>query len=292
MLDPVATVIDVSFIGRLPDSSLSLAGMGISNSILNYFGFTFFFIVVTTTTRLAQTLAEATVVQSGGEREGDGQGSADDAGTSQQVSDDGKAAGSHVIAASMQVATFLGVLSACLSWSLAPQLVSLVAGSSDLELLPYAVAYMRNKCLGIPAMVLFFSIIGAYRGYRDLTTPLIGNVLSSLCKIALGYFFLFELHFGVAGAGLADALARYAAAAVLMTLLVRDGRLRLRDLVRVPKNRLLLDLVAPGGALTVRKIIEQICFTASIRMAALYGAAAVASAEVVRQIWSVLSVCW
>ena len=55
MLDPVATIIDVSFIGRLPDSSLSLAGMGISNSILNYFGFTFFFIVVTTTTRLAQT---------------------------------------------------------------------------------------------------------------------------------------------------------------------------------------------------------------------------------------------
>ena len=179
-----------------------------------------------------------------------------------------------------------------MSWSLAPQLVSLVAGSSDLELLPYAVAYMRNKCLGIPAMVLFFSIIGAYRGYRDLTTPLIGNVLSSLCKIALGYFFLFQLHFGVAGAGLADALARYAAAAVLMTLLVRDGRLRLRDLVRVPKHRLLLDLVAPGGALTVRKIIEQICFTASIRMAALYGAVAVASAEVVRQIWSVLSVCW
>ena len=63
MLDPVATIIDVSFIGRLPESTLSLGGVGISNTILNYFGFTFFFIVVTTTTTLAQTLAQAAIVR-------------------------------------------------------------------------------------------------------------------------------------------------------------------------------------------------------------------------------------
>jgi hypothetical protein len=37
--------------------------VGISNTILNYFGFTFFFIVVTTTTTLAQTLAQAAIVR-------------------------------------------------------------------------------------------------------------------------------------------------------------------------------------------------------------------------------------
>jgi hypothetical protein len=59
MLDPIATIIDMSYIGRIPEATLSLAGIGISNTILNYFGFTFFFIVVTTTTAVAQTLATA-----------------------------------------------------------------------------------------------------------------------------------------------------------------------------------------------------------------------------------------
>jgi len=47
-----------------------------------------------------------------------------------------------------------------------------------------------------------------------------------------------------------------------------------------------------AGALTIRKVIEQLCFTASIRVSASYGSAAVASTEVVRQIWSLLSVLW
>ena len=47
-----------------------------------------------------------------------------------------------------------------------------------------------------------------------------------------------------------------------------------------------------AGALTIRKVIEQLCFTASIRLSASYGSAAVASTEVVRQIWSLLSVLW
>ena len=59
LLEPIANIIDMSYIGRIPDATLSLAGIGIANTILNYFGFTFFFIVVTTTTTLAQSLATA-----------------------------------------------------------------------------------------------------------------------------------------------------------------------------------------------------------------------------------------
>ena len=113
MLDPVATIVDVSFIGRLPDSGLSLAGMGISNSILNYFGFTFFFIVVTTTTTLAQTLAQAALRA---RRTPDGAISAGEL----EVEDTSKEAGSRVIAASMLVATGLGVASASFAWSIIP----------------------------------------------------------------------------------------------------------------------------------------------------------------------------
>jgi len=188
MLDPLATIIDVSFIGRLPESTLSLGGMGISNTILNYFGFTFFFIVVTTTTTLAQTLAQAAVVTAAARREGsqlsaagvseDGEGTAmpadagvtmagslwgtprpsgvlgqqaslpgvrdkdsrrqeadgeeaagDEAGVDvHDVSEEGKAAGSRVIAGAMIVATAMGVVSAALSWCFAPQLVAFIAG--------------------------------------------------------------------------------------------------------------------------------------------------------------------
>lgn len=190
MLDPIATIIDVSFIGRLPDSTLSLGGMGVSNTILNYFGFTFFFIVVTTTTTLAQTLAQAAVVTAtarrvgqqesavgdaeGGEREakqdsGDGvtmagslwgtprasgvlgqdrarsavdvrrhdassngeEAAGEDARVDvEDLSEEGKAAGSQVIAGAMIVATSMGVVSAALSWYFAPQLVTLVSGGS------------------------------------------------------------------------------------------------------------------------------------------------------------------
>jgi hypothetical protein len=111
-------------------------------------------------------------------------------------------------------------------------------------------------------------------------------------QVVLGYVFLFQLHLGVAGAGLADAMARYLSLGVLLTLLVSSGRLKLGDLLARPGGDLVRDLVTPGGALTVRKMIEQICFTMTMRFSASFGATAVASAEIARQCWSVLSILW
>jgi len=283
LLDPITTLIDVSFIGRLPDAALSLAGVGISNTILNYFGFTFFFMVVTTTTTLAQVLAKA--YRSADALEPSGQ---DPGASAEEVS----AEGSRVIAGSMLFASVLGLASSGLAWYFAPNLVALVGGSNSAEALPYAVAYMRSKCLGIPATIIFFSIIGAYRGYKDLTTPLVGNVLSSLCKVCMGYIFLFKMGLGVAGAGLADSLSRYCSCLALTFLLIQHKRLRLKDFCRLPERSLFLDLCAPGGALTFRKLVEQFSFTATTRMASTFGSAAVASSEIVRQCWSLLSVLW
>ena len=42
----------------------------------------------------------------------------------------------------------------------------------------------------------------------------------------------------------------------------------------------------------MRKMIEQICFTMTMRFSASFGATAVASAEIARQCWSVLSILW
>mmetsp|Transcript_34158 Transcript_34158/g.106992 ORF Transcript_34158/g.106992 Transcript_34158/m.106992 type:complete len:591 (-) Transcript_34158:7406-9178(-) len=283
LLDPITTLIDVSFIGRLPEAALSLAGVGMSNTILNYFGFTFFFMVVTTTTTLAQVLAKSYSAADAHELS-----SQEPRASLEEVS----AEGSRVIAGSIIFASILGLASSSLAWYFAPNLVALVGGSNSAEAFPYAVAYMRSKSLGIPATIIFFSIIGAYRGYKDLTTPLVGNVLSSLCKVCMGYIFLFKIGLGVAGAGLADALSRYCSCIALTFLLVKHERLRLKDFCRLPERSLFLDLCAPGGALTFRKLVEQFSFTATTRMASSFGSAAVASSEIVRQCWSLLSVLW
>mmetsp|Transcript_15582 Transcript_15582/g.36322 ORF Transcript_15582/g.36322 Transcript_15582/m.36322 type:complete len:599 (+) Transcript_15582:20-1816(+) len=284
LLDPIATLIDVTFIGRLPESTLSLAGVGISNTILNYFSFLFFFMVVTTTTTVAQALAKTSSTLSNASMQSD-----EDRGN---VTRAGQAEGSRIIAGSILCSLVMGIASASLSWIFAPQLVALIGSSRSADAASFAIAYMRNKCLGIPAMLVFFSVIGAFRGYRDLKTPLIGNVFSAIAKVAFGYVFLFQLGLGVGGAGLADALARYLSLSVLISLLVRSGRLRLRDLLEVPSSNLVAELVTPGGALTVRKFVEQICFTVTMRFSASFGATALASAEIARQCWSMLSILW
>ena len=47
------------------------------------------------------------------------------------VSEEGKAAGSRVIAGSMIVATSMGIVSAAMSWYFAPQLVTFVSGKVE-----------------------------------------------------------------------------------------------------------------------------------------------------------------
>ena len=46
------------------------------------------------------------------------------------------------------------------------QLVALIGSAKSADAASFAISYMRNKCLGIPALITFFSVIGAFRGYK------------------------------------------------------------------------------------------------------------------------------
>jgi putative MATE family efflux protein len=296
LLDPIAGFIDTSFMGRMPSGSLSLAGVGIANTILNYFGFTFFFMVVTTTVCVASTLAQSAFEAQTGSatlHKALGEGNTTIVLTSRQdeAAMSAKRKASRVIGNSIFLSLCIGLASATVAGCYAPNFVSMIASKNSAAAFPFAITYMRIKALSIPPLLCTFALTGAYRGYKDLRKPLVASAVATLTKIFLDFLFLYVLKVGVAGAAISDVLSKLTSMVMLAYYLVRDQRLDLRDILRIPSRGMIKELLAPGIVLTSRKIIEQMSFTATTGLSTQFGPVATAGMQIVRQVRAHVCVC-
>jgi putative MATE family efflux protein len=288
LLDPIAGFIDTSFMGRMASGSLSLAGVGIANTILNYFGFTFFFMVVTTTVCVASTLAqsayEAQSSSAALEKSLDGSNSTAALSPQQDSGLSAKRKASRVIGNAIFLSLCIGLASATVAGCYAPNFVSMIASKNSAAAFPFAITYMRIKALSIPPLLCTFALTGAYRGYKDLRKPLVASFVATLTKIFLDFLFLYVLKVGVAGAAISDVLSKLTSVVMLTYYLVRDQRLNLLDILHIPSGGMIKELLAPGIVLTSRKIIEQMSFTATTGLSTQFGPVATAGMQIVRQV--------
>lgn len=110
------------------------------------------------------------------------------------------------IANSVWLCIIFGVVITILSALFCRQM--LVALHTPVEILDYAVIYIRIIFLGIPCTLFYSILAGIARALGDSKTPLVFLAVSSVLNIGLDLLFLIVFHMGIAGASVATVLAQ------------------------------------------------------------------------------------
>ncbi|GAB0496272.1 hypothetical protein MMPV_007584 [Pyropia vietnamensis] len=251
LCEPVLSLVDTAFIGRLP-SAAALGGLGIATLVTNSAYAMFGFLGVATTPLVARPPPRL--------------GSA-----------------SAAIATSLSLALFAGTaLGIALYMGAVPLAVGM--GATPGVTLPHTVGYLRGRAMAAPAVLGLLSIHGAYRGLRDTVTPLRITVTANVVNLVLDPVLIFGAGLGAAGAALATSASQVLALGLLLRRLVTDGLLRPADLPRV-RPRWWGPLLRAGAALTVRTGAILATVAAAGATAAGGGAVASAAFEITRGLW-------
>ena len=253
--EPLVALVDTAFVGRLDEESL--AALGVVTGLLGLVFFVFIALAYASTPLIARAVG---------------------------AGDRGRAA---VLAGqSMLIAAFLVVVGLAVFETAAPQLVRLMGAAPEVE--ASAVAYLRIRGLGLPAILAITVGHAVYRGLGDTRTPMFISLGLSLINVILDPILIFGFGWGLAGAGIASVIAQSAGAAIF-THLFYTGRTGLAIRWTTPRWDDMRELVGAGSALFVRTLVLVTTFTVATASAARLGVTEVAAHQVAVQVWIFLS---
>ena len=251
--DPLVSLADTAFVGRLGPQAL--AALGINTSVFSFAFVVFNFLSYGTTPRIAQALGR----------------------------NDRRAAGRTVVAA-LVLAGLLGTAGTVVLFTLS-QPVAVLMGA-DGELLHPTLTYMRIRAFAAPAILVVLAGHGAFRGYGDTQTPLAVTLGLNLINVVLDPVLIFGLGWGVAGAAWATVVAQWTGAAWFLGLLLGTRATALGIPRAWPPLSGLLSLIKVGGVLSIRTFAIVGTLTFATAVATRMGTAIVAAHHVASQLWS------
>mmetsp|Transcript_10910 Transcript_10910/g.26745 ORF Transcript_10910/g.26745 Transcript_10910/m.26745 type:complete len:433 (-) Transcript_10910:677-1975(-) len=213
--DPVASLVDTAFVGRLGPEPL--ASTGLAAAILN----------------LSSKIVSTPLVS---------------VTTTQVASAKGKDELSDASTAALEVGIIAGLAQSLLLLLLSAPLAVIVAGgghevlgsgvvnikAESLNFLRYLLNpdestladatrdILQIRALATPAIAVGLAVQGVYRGMGDTKTPLFATVGCNLLNLALAYAFLFQFKLGAQGAALATTLSECTASGVLLYLVANQ----------------------------------------------------------------------
>jgi putative MATE family efflux protein len=114
-------------------------------------------------------------------------------------------------------------------------LLRLIYGAAAPDVMRAAEIYFLLSALSYPFLALYNSAASLYRAAGNSRIPMLTALLVNAINIGGNAFFIFCLHWGVAGAGLATLVCRITAAAVLVVMLIwsRDSAISLSGIFNV-----------------------------------------------------------
>ncbi|KAG2318341.1 hypothetical protein Bca52824_011554 [Brassica carinata] len=240
--DPIASLIDTAYIGRL--GAVELAAVGVSIAIFNQASrITIFPIVSVTTSFVAQedtmekmkedeakknklVHANTLAVQDSLEK-GTASPTSNNTSQPQQTpaldtkSSSGnkahKKGKKNIKSAStaMIIGLILGLVQAIVLIFSSKVLLGVMGVKPDSAVLSPAHKYLTIRSLGAPALLLSLSMQGIFRGFKDTKTPLYATIVADVINIILDPIFIFVLHLGVSGAAIAHVISQYFMALIL-----------------------------------------------------------------------------
>lgn len=255
-VDPLVTIIDTAFVGRL--GVVPLAALGIDASIFSLAFVVFNFLAYGTTPRVARALGRNDPAEAG-----------------------------RVAVQALVVAIGGGLVAAGLLITLAGPLVGVMGASG--EVVAPAVEYLRIRALAGPAVLLVMAGHGVFRGHHDTRTPLLVTLALNAINLVLDPFLIFGLGWGLAGAAWATVAAQWTGAAGFAWLILGPRRTAMGVEIALPSPRDLVPFLRIGVELLVRTLSLIATLALATAVAARIGTVAVAAHQVASQVWLLLA---
>lgn len=175
----------------------------------------------------------------------------------------------------------LGVFETLLLVLLAKPFLSLMGVKSGSPMLLPAHKYLTLRSLGAPAVLLSLAMQGVFRGFKDTKTPLYATVAGDVANIILDPILIFVCNLGVSGAAIAHVLSQYLISLILLVKLMQQV-----DLLPPSFKALQFSRFLKNGFLLLFKVIAAtICVTLAASLAARLGATTMAAFQICLQVW-------
>ncbi|XP_048636010.1 protein DETOXIFICATION 43-like isoform X2 [Brassica napus] len=313
--DPVASLIDTAFIGRL--GAVELAAVGVSIAIFQQASRITIFPIVSVTTSFvaeedtlekikeeeeeankaknvhANTLAIQDSLEKGvtsttsNNKNQPQQTPVDVKLTSDTKSNNGNKAnkkGKKTIksaSTAMIIGLTLGLVQAIVLIFSSKVLIGIMGVKPNSAVLSPAQKYLTIRSLGAPALLLSLSMQGIFRGFKDTKTPLYATVASDGLNIIIDPIFIFVLRLGVSGAAIAHVISQYFMLLILLIRLAKEVNLMPPKFGDLQFGK----FIRNGGLMLARTIAVTFCQTLAASMAARLGTTPMAAFQICLQVW-------
>ncbi|HSG80033.1 MAG TPA: MATE family efflux transporter [Acidimicrobiia bacterium] len=253
--DPLLSLVDTAFVGRLGGDALG--ALGVSSAVFAVAFFAFNFLEYGTTSLVARAVGAGDVQRAG-----------------------------RATVSAFVLALGLGVLAAVLLEVLLGPILGVMGATGGVK--AEATTYLRIRALAIPAVLVIRAGHGSYRGYQDTRTPLIVTLGVNAVNLVLDPVLIFGAGWDIAGAAWATVIAQWVGA---VWFVVGVARRRARLGITVLRTRFdeLLAFLAVGRALAIRSASLLAAFTVATAVATRVGDDAVAGHQVVMQLFIFLA---
>jgi MATE family multidrug resistance protein len=254
--DPLVSIVDTAFVGRL--GVVPLAALGVNASVFSLAFVVFNFLAYGTTPLVARAV---------------GRGDRDAAG--------------ELAVHALTLALIAGIGALVLLQLAAGPVLTAMGASGDLR--EPALVYLRIRACAGPAVLLITAGHGVFRGWQDTRTPLLVTLGLNAVNLILDPLLIFGFGWGLAGAAIATVIAQWAGALLFVWLILVARRESLGVRLHRPRLRDLAPLVRVGGALLVRTLSLIGTLTLATATATRMGVLAVAAHQVAMQLWLLLA---
>ncbi|PKA50411.1 MATE efflux family protein 1 [Apostasia shenzhenica] len=302
--DPLASLVDTAFIGRL--GSVELAAVGVSIAIFNQVSKVAIYPLVSVTTSFVAE--EDTVCSNILEEQGNvdlekassisselKESASCDEVSSCKITGHNIPVGSCTNLSTMKhrrksvpsvstaliVGAIFGILQAILLIITSKIVLSIMGVKSGSPMRSPAMKYLTLRSLGAPAVLLSLAMQGAFRGLKDTTTPLYATVAGDLTNIVLDPIMIFVFHMGISGAAIAHVISQYLITLILVCRLVKKVDVVPRSIKSLKFSRFL----RCGFLLLARVVAVTFCVTMAASLAAHHGSTPMAAFQISLQVW-------
>jgi putative MATE family efflux protein len=276
-LDPILSLVDTAFIGRLGGAA-PIAGLGIASIVLSISFSVFNFLAMATTPLVANALRSSANKLSAISQPEFVDGSS---ASSQPGIEPGAA--SRVITAGFFLSISIGLASGSFIVLKAHAICSMLGASP--AVLPHAVAYLRARAVVAPVVLLSYVGNGAFRGLKDTKTPFFIAAVANVVNLILDPLLIFTFDMGIRGAAVATSISQIIAVALMLASLLRSGHLRSEDIRRIPLVGEIIPFLSAGIALTIRTLSILGTVAYATATASTLGTASLAAFEITRQMF-------
>uniref|UniRef100_A0A1J3HEY7 Protein DETOXIFICATION n=3 Tax=Noccaea caerulescens TaxID=107243 RepID=A0A1J3HEY7_NOCCA len=262
--DPITSLVDTAFVGHI--GSAELAAVGVSVSVFNLVSKLFNVPLLNVTTSF---VAE------------------EQAFAAKNDNDSTETRKKELPSVSTSVALAAGVgIAEAIALSLGSDfLMDIMAIPFDSPMRIPAEQFLRLRAYGAPPIVVALAAQGAFRGFKDTTTPLYAVVAGNVLNAVLDPILIFVLGFGISGAAAATVISEYLIAFILLWKL-NENVVLLSPQIKVGRAN---QYLKSGGLLIGRTVALLVPFTLATSLAAQKGPTQMAGHQICLEIWLAVS---